>query len=70
MTTKSQNMTHQTMENIQFKLTILPIYHGNNVNRWADRIKGGSSRVRTHGGASGSHGTSMTTNNSALSDVS
>jgi hypothetical protein len=47
----------------------LPTAHGARTNRWADRIKGGSSRVRTHGGAAGSHGTRMSTANSALADV-
>ena len=47
----------------------LPTAHGARSNRWADRIKGGSSRVRTHGGAAGSHGTRMSTANSALADV-
>jgi hypothetical protein len=47
----------------------LPTAHGARTNRWADRIKGGSSRVRTHGGAAGSRGTAMTTANSALADV-
>jgi hypothetical protein len=47
----------------------LPTAHGARANRWADRIKGGSSRVRTHGGAAGSRGTAMTTANSALADV-
>jgi hypothetical protein len=47
----------------------LPTAHGAAANRWADRIKGGSSRVRTHGGAAGSRGTSMTTKASALADV-
>jgi hypothetical protein len=47
----------------------LPTAHGAATNRWANRIKGGSSRVRTHGGAAGSRGTSMTTVASALGDV-
>jgi len=47
----------------------LPTAHGARSNRWADRIKGGSTRVRTHGGAAGSRGTSMTTKASALADV-
>lgn len=47
----------------------LPTAHGAAANRWASRIKGGSSRVRTHGGAAGSRGTAMTTANSALADV-
>ena len=51
------------------KFKRLPTSHGTSANRWADRIKGGSTRVRTHGGAAGSHGTRMSTANSALADV-
>ena len=47
----------------------LPTAHGAKALRWTDRIKGGSTRVRTHGGAAGSRGTRMTTANSALADV-
>jgi hypothetical protein len=62
-------MTTLTIEGVQFKVTRLPVAHGAAANRWANRIKGGSSRVRTHGGAAGSRGTAMTTANSALADV-
>jgi hypothetical protein len=62
-------MTTLTIDGIQFKVTRLPVAHGASANRWADRIKGGSSRVRTHGGAAGSRGTSMSTTASALGDV-
>ena len=62
-------MTTTTINGVQFKVTRLPIAHGAKSNRWADRIKGGSTRVRTHGGAAGSRGTSMTTKASALGDV-
>jgi len=58
-----------TIDGIQFKVTRLPVAHGPATLRWANRIKGGSSRVRTHGGAAGSRGTSMTTTASALGDV-
>ena len=51
------------------KFRRLPTAHGTASNRWANRIKGGSSRVRTHGGAAGSRGTSMTTKANALADV-
>jgi hypothetical protein len=51
------------------KFKRLPTAHGTKTNRWTDRIKGGSSRVRTHGGAAGSRGTCMTSANSALADV-
>jgi len=47
----------------------LPTAHGAASNRWVDRIKGGSTRVRTHGGAAGSSATRMSTANSALADV-
>ena len=62
-------MATATIDGVQFKVTRLPIAHGTAANRWANRIKGGSSRVRTHGGAAGSRGTSMTTKASALGDV-
>jgi hypothetical protein len=62
-------MTSTTIDGIQFKVTRLPVAHGPAALRWANRIKGGSSRVRTHGGAAGSRGTSMTTTASALGDV-
>ena len=58
-----------TIDGVQFKVTRLPVAHGPSALRWADRIKGGSSRVRTHGGAAGSRGTSMSTSASALGDV-
>ena len=57
------------IDGIQFKVTRLRVAHGPSALRWADRIKGGSTRVRTHGGAAGSHGTRMSTANSALADV-
>jgi len=53
----------------EVKITVLRTAHGTRANRYADRIRGGSSRVRTHGGAAGSRGTSMTTKASALADV-
>ena len=62
-------MTTTTIDGIQFKVERLPVAHGSKANRWADRIKGGSTRVRTHGGAAGSRGTSMTTKASALGDI-
>lgn len=52
-----------------FTITRLPASHGTAADRWASRIKGGSTRVRTHGGAAGSRGTRMSTANSALGDV-
>ena len=58
-----------TINGVKFKVTRLKTAHGASTLRWADRIKGGSSRVRTHGGAAGSRGTSMTTTASALMDV-
>ena len=62
-------MTTAIIDGIQYKVTRLRPAHGSAANRWADRIKGGSTRVRTHGGAAGSHGTRMSTANSALQDV-
>jgi hypothetical protein len=58
-----------TIDGIQFTITRLPVAHGAATLRWADRIKGGSTRVRTHGGAAGSRGTRMSTTSSALGDV-
>jgi len=58
-----------TINGVKFKVTRLKTAHGASALRWADRIKGGSSRVRTHGGAAGSRGTSMTTKASALMDI-
>tara|TARA_A200000159_G_scaffold50102_1_gene46318 strand:+ start:1668 stop:1862 length:195 start_codon:yes stop_codon:yes gene_type:complete len=62
-------MTTTTIDGVQFKVERLPVAHGSKANRWTSRIKGGSSRVRTHGGAAGSRGTSMTTKASALGDI-
>jgi len=62
-------MTTTTIDGAVFTITRLPVAHGAASLRWTDRIKGGSSRVRTHGGAAGSRGTRMTTANSALADV-
>jgi hypothetical protein len=62
-------MTTTTIDGIQFTITRLPVAHGARALRWANQIKGGSTRVRTHGGAAGSRGTRMSTTNSALGDV-
>jgi hypothetical protein len=62
-------MTSTTIDGIQFTITRLPVAHGAAALRWADRIKGGSTRVRTHGGAAGSSSTRMSTKASALGDV-
>jgi len=51
------------------KIRCYPTAHGTKANRYAERIRGGSSRVRTHGGAAGSRGTSMSTKASALNDI-
>ena len=48
------------------KFRLLPTAHGAKTNRWADRIKGGSSRVRT---GAGSRSVNQTTKASALADV-
>jgi hypothetical protein len=62
-------MTTTTINGAEFKITRLPVAHGAAALRWADRIKGGSTRVRTHGGAAGSSATRMSTTASALGDV-
>ena len=62
-------LTNITVKGKQFKVTRLKTAHGLSSNRWCDRIKGGSSRVRTHGGAAGSSATRMNTTASALQDV-
>jgi hypothetical protein len=62
-------MALTTINGIEFTITRLPVAHGSSVLRWADRIKGGSTRVRTHGGAAGSSSTRMSTKASALGDV-
>lgn len=62
-------MTTTTIDGTVFTITRLPVAHGASSNRWASRIKGGSTRVRTHGGAAGSSATRMSTTNSALGDV-
>jgi hypothetical protein len=59
-------MTTTTINGVQFKVTRLPIAHGAKANRWADRIKGGSSRVRTGAGSRSVH---QSTKASALADV-
>ena len=55
-----------TINGVQFKVTRLPIAHGTAANRWADRIKGGSSRVRT---GAGSRSVNQSTKATALQDV-
>jgi hypothetical protein len=37
-------MSTITIDGVQFKVTRLPVAHGAAANRWADRIKAGSSR--------------------------
>ena len=73
MTSSTQNLLNIAAElnaaGKEVKITRLRTSHGSKANRYADRIRGGSSRVRTHGGAAGSRGTSMTTKASALTDV-
>lgn len=73
MTTSTANLISIASElqaaGKEVKITVLRTAHGTKANRYANRIRGGSSRVRTHGGAAGSRGTSMTTKASALADV-
>lgn len=52
--------------NGSLKFRRLPTAHGTASNRWANRIKGGSSRVRTGAGSRSVH---QTTKASALADV-
>ena len=59
-------MTTTTIDGIQFKVTRLPVAHGAKANRWASRIKGGSSRVRTGAGSRSVHQSTAFT---ALQDV-
>jgi len=66
-TTKRNNpMKTATIDGIQFKVTHLPVAHGASANRWANRIKGGSSRVRT---GAGSRSVNQSTTSTALDDV-
>ena len=66
-TTKRINpMKTVTIDGIQFKVTRLPVAHGASANRWANRIKGGSSRVRTGAGSRSVH---QSTTATALGDV-
>ena len=73
MTTSTQNLiaiaSDLNAAGKEVKVTVLPPAKGSKSNRWASRIRGGSTRVRTHGGAAGSRGTSMKTTASALQDV-
>ena len=55
-----------TVDGIQFKVTRLPIAHGGAALRWTDRIKGGSTRVRT---GAGSRSVNQSTKATALGDV-
>lgn len=73
MTSSTQNLLNIAADlnaaGKEVKITRLRTSHGSKANRYADRIRGGSSRVRTHGGAAGSRGTTMTTKASALADL-
>jgi hypothetical protein len=64
--TATNPMTSITIDGIQFKVTRLPIAHGTAALRWTDRIKGGSSRVRT---GAGSRSVNQSTKATALGDV-
>ena len=59
-------LTNITVKGKQFKVTRLKTAHGLASNRWCDRIKGGSSRVRT---GAGSRSVTQSTKASALMDV-
>jgi hypothetical protein len=54
------------IDGIQFKVTRLPIAHGAAALRWTDRIKGGSTRVRT---GAGSRSVNQSNKATALGDV-
>jgi hypothetical protein len=73
MTSSTQNLLNiaadLNADGKEVKIIRLRTSHGSKANRYADRIRGGSSRVRTHGGAAGSRGTTMTTKASALADL-
>jgi len=49
-----------------WKVSRLRTAHGASANKWANRIKGGSSRVRCNGGSRGVH---VSTTATALGDV-
>jgi len=55
-----------TIDGIQFTITRLPVAHGSATLRWTDRIKGGSTRVRT---GAGSRSINQSTKLTALGDV-
>ena len=59
-------LTEITVKGKQFKVTRLRTAHGSASLRWCDRIKGGSSRVRT---GAGSRSVTQTTKAAALQDV-
>ena len=59
-------MTTTTSDGLEFKITRLPVAHGSAAVRWTDRIKGGSTRVRT---GAGSRSVNQSTKATALGDV-
>ena len=59
-------MTTTTIDGLEFKITLLPVAHGSAAVRWTDRIKGGSTRVRT---GAGSRSVNQSTKATALGDV-
>jgi len=50
----------------EIKVTVLPTAHGTKANRYANRIRGGSTRVRTGAGSRSVH---QSTKATALQDV-
>ena len=66
LSTATNLMTTTTIDGVQFKVTRLPIAHGPAALRWTDRIKGGSTRVRT---GAGSRSVNQSTKATALGDV-
>ena len=59
-------MTTTTIDGLEFKITRLPVAQGSAAVRWTDRIKGGSTRVRT---GAGSRSVNQSTKATALGDV-
>ena len=66
MPTMTAAELNAAIANGSLKFKRLPTAHGSKSNHWADRIKGGSSRVRTGAGSRSVH---QSTKASALMDV-
>ena len=70
MTSSTENLLNIAAElnaaGKEVKIRRLPTAHGTKANRYADRIRGGSSRVRTGAGSRSVH---QSTKATALGDV-